>query len=167
VRCDADHQDARLDEETAWRGVRSGFDLQVTPPTPYSACCPVNGKTVSGLTAAPGRGRRLIPGPTNGWNGEGHQPTNVWLDGIRQASTCPTAWPIGIPQRADRVAENRRLNRLAESGHGNVGGCHWDAKACSPPMPGDSVGAVIVVRGRESRPHGEGRQSVGSFRQQR
>jgi len=45
----------------------------------------------------------------------------------------------------------------------NAGSGHRDAKAGSPPMPGDRGGAAVVVRGRESRPHGEGRQFVGKF----
>ena len=40
----------------------------------------------------------------------------------------------------------------------NVGGRSGDAKASSPPTPPVGDGAAVVVRGRESRPHGEGRQ---------
>jgi len=40
----------------------------------------------------------------------------------------------------------------------NVGGAGLDAKVSSPPMPPQRVGGPIVVRGRESRPHGEGGQ---------
>jgi hypothetical protein len=43
----------------------------------------------------------------------------------------------------------------------NVGGSGMDAKVSSPPMTYRSVGGVIVLGGRESRLHGEGRQLVG------
>jgi hypothetical protein len=45
----------------------------------------------------------------------------------------------------------------------NAGSGRGDVKAGSPPMPHDRGGAAVVVRGRESRPHGEGRQFVGKF----
>src|SRR5690348_12749360 len=57
---------------------------------------------------------------------------------------------------------HRRLSHLAEFVRLNMGDLPWDAKASSLPMPTVGVGAAIVVRGRESWPHGEGRQSVGS-----
>jgi hypothetical protein len=41
----------------------------------------------------------------------------------------------------------------------NVGG--WHVEMSSPSMKRVSVGGVIVLGGRESRPHGEGRQLVG------
>jgi hypothetical protein len=43
----------------------------------------------------------------------------------------------------------------------NVGGSGMNAKVSSPPMTYQSVGGVIVLGGRESRLHGEGRQLVG------
>jgi hypothetical protein len=42
----------------------------------------------------------------------------------------------------------------------NVGGLGMDAKVSSPPMTYQSVGGVIVLGGRESRLHGEGRQGI-------
>jgi hypothetical protein len=42
----------------------------------------------------------------------------------------------------------------------NVGGSGMDAKVSSPPMTYQSVGGVIVLGGRESRLHGEGRQGI-------
>jgi hypothetical protein len=53
------------------------------------------------------------------------------------------------------------LNYLAESILVNVGGRYQDAKVSSPQMLDSGVGAVIVVRGWESQPQGEGPQSVG------
>jgi hypothetical protein len=58
-------------------------------------------------------------------------------------------------------AGNRHLNSRAESVLGNVRDPLANAKASSRPMVSAGVGAVIVVGGRESRPQGEGRQSVG------
>jgi hypothetical protein len=45
--------------------------------------------------------------------------------------------------------------------HTNVGDLSQDAKVNRPPMPASGVGAIIVVRGWESQPHGEGWQPVG------
>jgi len=59
-------------------------------------------------------------------------------------------------------ADNRHLNYLVESIFVNVGGSYQDVKASSLPMTDWSVGAVIVVRGWESQPHGEGPQFVGT-----
>jgi hypothetical protein len=42
----------------------------------------------------------------------------------------------------------------------NVGGLYRDVKVSSLPMTGISVGAVIVVRGWESQPQGEGPQEI-------
>ncbi len=66
--------------------------------------------------------------------------------------------------REERIGsiESHRLSDSAESVYVNVGGCDRDAKVCSPPMPYHSVGGVIVLRGRESRLQGEGRQPRGN-----
>ena len=45
--------------------------------------------------------------------------------------------------------------------HTNVGDLSQDAKVNCPPMPASGVGAIIVVGGRESLPHGKGWQLVG------
>jgi hypothetical protein len=57
-------------------------------------------------------------------------------------------------------AGNRHLNSRVESVLGNVRGPLTNAKVSSQPKWAAGVGAVIVVSGRESRPQGEGRQSV-------
>lgn len=56
---------------------------------------------------------------------------------------------------------NRHLRYLVESISVNVGGSQQDVKASSLPMPVESVGGSIVVRGWESQPHGKGSQLVG------
>jgi len=58
--------------------------------------------------------------------------------------------------------DNRHLHYFAKSISVNVGGSQQNAKASSLPMTTESVGAVIVVRGWESQPHGEGPQFVGT-----
>jgi hypothetical protein len=58
--------------------------------------------------------------------------------------------------------DNRHLNYLAESINMNVGDSYQNVKASSQPMTGKRVGAVVVVGGWESQPHGEGRQRVES-----
>ena len=57
--------------------------------------------------------------------------------------------------------DNRHLNYFGESINRNVGGFYQDVKVSSPPMTDRSVGGAVVVGVRESRVHGEGRQSVG------
>jgi hypothetical protein len=42
--------------------------------------------------------------------------------------------------------------------HTNVGDLNQDVKVNCPPMPDPGVGAIIVVGGWESQPHGEGWQ---------
>ena len=58
---------------------------------------------------------------------------------------------------------NRHLSHLAESVIRNAGDSQPNAKVSSPPTSAVNVGAAIVVRARESRAHGEGPQSVGTF----
>ena len=59
--------------------------------------------------------------------------------------------------------DNRHLNYLVESIAVNVGGSCRNVKASSPPMPGESVGGVIVLGAQESCVQGEGRQGVNTF----
>ena len=59
--------------------------------------------------------------------------------------------------------DNRHLNYFAESINMNGGGFYQDVKVSSPPMTDRSVGGVVVVRARESRVQGEGRQEVNIF----
>jgi len=66
-------------------------------------------------------------------------------------------------ERGSGCMDNRHLNYLAESIFVNVGDSSRNAKESSPLMFVMRVGATIVVRGWESRPHGEGSQSVGIF----
>lgn len=62
--------------------------------------------------------------------------------------------------------DNRHLSYLVESIFMNVGGSQRMIRRAVPPMPLEnqlavSVGVAVVVRGRESRPHGEGPQFDG------
>jgi hypothetical protein len=69
----------------------------------------------------------------------------------------------GYREERDGLLANRHLNDLAESITMNVGGpC---GKGCSPPMKRMGVGGIIVLGGRENRPHGEGCQLVGISKQ--
>jgi hypothetical protein len=54
---------------------------------------------------------------------------------------------------------SHHLNTSVECIMVNVGGSCGEG--CSPPVKRMGVGGVIVLGGRESRPHGEGRQLVG------
>jgi hypothetical protein len=55
---------------------------------------------------------------------------------------------------------SHHLNASVECIVVNVGGSGMNAKVSSPPMTYQSVGGVIVLGGRESRLHGEGRQGI-------
>jgi hypothetical protein len=88
----------------------------------------------------------------------------------RPASTSPKVstgylnYPVDVRDTAKSGmgrAGNRRLNYLVEFIFVNVGDPHRDAKASSLPMSGVGVGGVIVVRGWENQPQGEGRQLFG------
>jgi hypothetical protein len=59
--------------------------------------------------------------------------------------------------------DNHHLRYFAESIFVNVGGSRQNVKGSSLPMSVLSVGGSIVVRGRESRPHGEGGQEFNVF----
>ena len=90
---------------------------------------------------------------------------------VRETSVLTTKAPIdyltysiGIRDSAESglgYRDNRHLNHLVESIHVNVGGSPLNVKVSSLPMSVESVGAVIVVRDRESLSHGEGPQPVG------
>ena len=92
-----------------------------------------------------------------------------WVIVIRLNRITIPARPPDLPCRRsgfrrERIgsSRSRHLNDSVESAVMNVRGPCRIAKANSPPITGQGVGAAIVVRGRESRPQGEGRQSVGS-----
>ena len=75
-------------------------------------------------------------------------------------------YPVSVRDTAKRGMGrkgNRHLSPLAEFIFMNVGCFRQDAKMGSPSRPDESVGAVVVVRGWESQPHGEGPQSVRTF----
>jgi len=76
-------------------------------------------------------------------------------------------YPASIRDTAKRgigCADNRHLNYFAKVNLMNMGSSLRNVKAGSQPMSRASVGATIVVRDRESLPHGEGSQSVGTSR---
>jgi hypothetical protein len=73
----------------------------------------------------------------------------------------PSAFGIPLSVGIGAV-ENRRLNDSAESTNMNVRNLRWDAKAIRQPRPTIDGGAAVVVGDRESRSHGEGRQSLGT-----
>jgi hypothetical protein len=58
---------------------------------------------------------------------------------------------------------SRHLNTFVESIAMNVGGFGMHVKVSSPPRTYQSVGGVIVLGGRESRLHGEGRQGIDGW----
>src|SRR5437016_2837972 len=76
-------------------------------------------------------------------------------------------YPVGIRDTAKSgigCLGNRHLQSLAESLSVNVGGSGQNGKGSSLPMSVLSVGGSIVVRGRESRPHGEGSQEFNMLK---
>jgi hypothetical protein len=83
-----------------------------------------------------------------------------------------TPFSLGNRSERDRLVENRHLQRLAESIHGNTGEPSRDDKESeqvrtkeltNPPRPKKAVRVAIVLRIRESRIHGEGPQHVGAL----
>jgi len=60
------------------------------------------------------------------------------------------------------VLNNRHLNSLVESNIVNVGDRSWAHRPAVGRGNLSGVGAFILLGGRESRPHGEGRQREGT-----
>jgi hypothetical protein len=69
-----------------------------------------------------------------------------------------TSWDSAKSGLGQKVSHH--LNTSVECTVVNVGGSGMDAKVSSPPMTYQSVGAVIVLGGRESRLQGEGPQGI-------
>jgi hypothetical protein len=88
-----------------------------------------------------------------------------WLDMLTR-STDVRDEPV-LPSdrsgfRKERIGSmiSHHLRASAEYIIVNVGGSGMNAKVSSPPTTYQSVGGPIVVRGRESRLHGEGGQGI-------
>jgi hypothetical protein len=79
---------------------------------------------------------------------------------VRDKPELPSDWS-GYREERDWSVISHHLHTSVKYIVVNVGGSGMDVKVSSPPMTYQSVGGVIVLRGRESRPHGEGRQLVG------
>jgi len=93
----------------------------------------------------------------------GYRARSFHATGPKGSSRLPDLlyWHSGYREERDWSYGNRHLKYLVEFIFVNVGGSPQDVKASSLPMPVESVGGVIVLRTRESRVHGEGRQFVG------
>lgn len=100
---------------------------------------------------------RQIPEDNRDWRLRGTR-----LKVVRDQPALPPDWSGFREERIGSV-ESRHLRATAEYTIVNVGGSH--AEGCSPPMKRVSVGGVIVLGGRESRPQGEGRQPFGNAEQ--
>lgn len=88
-----------------------------------------------------------------------------WSDGIRLGVSVPdTLIPhpeLEFSQRSQGQSRPPKAPRVSHFEHGNLDTSAWSAKPGEPPGPvmsctGDT--AFVVVRVRESRIHGEGRQ---------
>ena len=86
---------------------------------------------------------------------------------IISSSEACAAGHLNLPRRDGREPAESRLG-CPETGtyvttleciSSNAGSGHGDAKAGSRPTPRGRGGAAVVVRGRESRPHGAGRSA--------
>jgi hypothetical protein len=77
---------------------------------------------------------------------------------VRGQPELPSVWS-GFREERLGSRISHRLSASAEYIVVNVGGSHMEMS--SPSMKYASVGGVIVLGGRESRPQGEGRQLVG------
>jgi hypothetical protein len=109
------------------------------------------------------------PEDDRGWSDNSTSPKDV-----RGQPELP---PDRLGFREERLGSfiSHHLSASAEYTIVNVGGFDMDVtvdarrlparksrcpKVCSPPKPYQSVGGVIVLGGRESRLHGEGRQGI-------
>jgi hypothetical protein len=134
---------------------KAGFDLGEISPLPRNILHPCGGKAHGATGQRTSRRRRPETAGYRGWS----RPHTSPKDG-----TGDLAYPVPVRDSAARglgQRDNRHLPDLAEFLFVNGGGLRQKAKVSSPPRSGASVGAVIVVRGWESQPQGEGPQSVG------
>jgi hypothetical protein len=97
---------------------------------------------------------RLAPKDDRGWI---HLDSS--LKDVRGQPALPSVWS-GFREERLGSTISPHLRALAEYISVNVGGSGMDAKVSSPPRTYQSVGGVIVLGGRESRLHGEGRQGI-------
>jgi predicted alpha/beta superfamily hydrolase len=138
---------------------KAGFDLRETFPLPRNIL------HRWGVVTPSDTGQRANPKD----NPEGYRS---WLH--HDTSSKELTGDLNYPARARDSAKsglghkaNRYLNYLIESVSMNVGGFDSDAKASSLPMPGQSVGGVIVIRTWESHVQGEGHQGINISRIER
>ncbi len=90
----------------------------------------------------------------------------LWFLTAPRLQQLNLSYPVDVRDSAKSGSgpkESRRLNDLAESTLVNVRGCPATEGPAVGPRHRGSVGAVIVVGGWESQPHGEGRQSARSI----
>jgi hypothetical protein len=130
----------------------AGFNLRETFPLPRNTLhsLEVMAQADTGQRSHPMSSMHLKD--DRGWTGHGASPKDV-RGHLKYPLTDRDTAKSGMGW-----ATNRHLHDLAESVTMNVGG--WLAEVSSPPMKQASVGGPIVVRGRESRPHGKGGQLV-------
>jgi hypothetical protein len=134
---------------------KAGFDLREISPLPR------NTLHTCGVKAHGSTGRRtsLMRPDTAGYRGwaRTHPSPKDGTGNLHYPVPVRDSAASGLGHR-----DNRHLPYLAEFIFVNVGGLRQTAKVSSPPRSGASGGAVIVVRGWESQPQGEGPQSVGN-----
>ena len=90
-----------------------------------------------------------------------HAPTfalGAVADGMLRV---PVGWAVGVKPAADPV---KRIMANVGSAPCAPGCWWWPGKARCRPMRTERGGVRVVVRGRESRPHGEGGQQDRSIR---
>ena len=126
------------------RANEAGFDLWETGPLPQNNLLICGVVTVDDLGQRTNLGvSRLLPRLPKSFMG--------WSKSLRLP--CSRA---GYCEEQDGSAANRCRHGLVESVSVNAGGLH--AEVSRPPANHASVGAAIVLRARESRAQGEGRQ---------
>jgi len=106
------------------------------------------------------------------WAGSGACPSSVWAGNSRGGGhELPgrlRGRPAAYSQRCRRGIVGLLLRRANHSEHGNRPGLRpvrrilrrWRGWVRRPPIGPGRGGAAVVLRGRESRPHGEGRQRL-------
>lgn len=137
----------------------AGFNLRETEHLPRNTLHARRTEIISRATSSRGCERIL--------NANSATDCRVWVAPCtkQKVETGHLPYPVSVRDTAKSGTGcfNRHLTHLAESVIRNAGDSQPNAKVSSPPTSAVSVGAAIVVRARESRAHGEGPQSVGTF----
>ena len=126
---------------------------------------PLSGNILHSPRVRPRDNTGQRPNPNGKLVQEGYRGWILFLSNHKGGSRLPNlpCHRSGYCKERDWFIGDHHLNNLVESTFVNVGGFYQNVKVSSPPRIDRSVGGVIVVRARESRVQGEGRQEANIF----